>query len=515
MYLSASRKGPPQRPPPPPPLPRRASARPSTNTNGFESDTSTPGDQGLSIDWANLSQEDKETFFSWLDDFFAAYRKRLSETSRNSPSAVSSEAPSSELEPSPEPESEPEPELELYDARPPLPARRSTIEVTRSAPVLPPRRSDISRPVTTPQTGRALGLPPPVKRSTRPVINKSTRPVAPSLPECIRCRDYTAVDAHASYFPLHTVSSIPQLASDLTSPFPLLVDKARAITFWLHRNITYDAEAFLTRNLKPSTPESTLATGMAVCEGYAGLFAALASNAGMECVVVSGHGKGYGYVPLPPGSPIPPYTSLHAWNAIRLDDGEWKLVDSCWAGGALDGQGVFQRRFESIHFVASNEEFGRTHFPDPKETWKQFVDNPVSWEEYMSRGGEDATFVGGFGDEEYAIHLLWPRTKVIPPGRTTFYLKRKCEHYREVEAECYVPVMIGKNSANLSMEVDDVNGGWRYEMDVVGGETVTLALVKIINGTDAKGVGRAEYDKARGRQAMEFGLLVQWQVESW
>jgi hypothetical protein len=27
----------------------------------------------VSIDWAKLSQEDKETFFGWLDEFFARY----------------------------------------------------------------------------------------------------------------------------------------------------------------------------------------------------------------------------------------------------------------------------------------------------------------------------------------------------------------------------------------------------------------------------------------------------------
>jgi len=27
----------------------------------------------VSIDWARLSQEDKETFFGWLDEFFARY----------------------------------------------------------------------------------------------------------------------------------------------------------------------------------------------------------------------------------------------------------------------------------------------------------------------------------------------------------------------------------------------------------------------------------------------------------
>jgi hypothetical protein len=30
------------------------------------------------IDWANLSPEDKEVFFSWLDEFFANFNAKLS-----------------------------------------------------------------------------------------------------------------------------------------------------------------------------------------------------------------------------------------------------------------------------------------------------------------------------------------------------------------------------------------------------------------------------------------------------
>lgn len=31
-------------------------------------------DSGDRIDWANLSPEDKQTFFSWLDEFFANFK---------------------------------------------------------------------------------------------------------------------------------------------------------------------------------------------------------------------------------------------------------------------------------------------------------------------------------------------------------------------------------------------------------------------------------------------------------
>ncbi|KZP05812.1 hypothetical protein FIBSPDRAFT_877103 [Athelia psychrophila] len=50
----------------PPPPPARRAARPGQESP-YEEETS-------EIDWANLSEEDKQVFFSWLDEFFARYR---------------------------------------------------------------------------------------------------------------------------------------------------------------------------------------------------------------------------------------------------------------------------------------------------------------------------------------------------------------------------------------------------------------------------------------------------------
>jgi transglutaminase/protease-like cytokinesis protein 3 len=70
------------------------------------------------------------------------------------------------------------------------------------------------------------------------------------------------------------------------------VDKGRALFTWLHLNIDYDTNAFFNDNVRGSTPQSTLQSGLAVCEGYAGLFHAMARGAGIESLVVGGHGKG-------------------------------------------------------------------------------------------------------------------------------------------------------------------------------------------------------------------------------
>ena len=562
---------------PPPPPPRRVGTI-NGRINGYGSTVAKANnDRDDAIDWANLSKQDKEVLFSWLDEFFAAYfeRIKLSKSElkqredkpappptpprRSTTQQIASTTPSVNGRP-PLPqrksttEAAPTTKHSIITPTPPLPARRpglstqhraesEPIPETNAPPRPPPRRTLPpfynplpSRAVTEQQSAQAA---PSINFSTRPTApiptipaNKpvavevsydSTDPEYSQVEECLRCRDYTAVDQHVTYYPRESVDSLHQLAWDLTSPFEHQFDKLRAITFWLHLNITYDAYSFLNHCVQPSTPDSTLRSGMAVCEGYAGLFSALAIVVGLESITIGGHGKGFGYAPLAPGQPLPPYSAGHAWNAVKLEDGSWKLIDSCWAGGALDSSGVFKRRWDGFHFSATNEEFGERHFPDPKEPWKQFVEPLKTWEEYISAVDTLPTLTGGFGSGEYARHLIWPNTKHLRSGRETFYIKKKCEHYREREEEEYVHVVMGPLDAQerspgkagwKAMTLDSTNGGWRYdELFVASGEKVMIATVTVVDGADARGLGKAEYDRIVGTRTMEFEVLCQWEVE--
>ncbi|EFI26893.1 hypothetical protein CC1G_15294 [Coprinopsis cinerea okayama7 len=55
--------------PPPPPPPVALSTKPVLNKR----DSFYVEDEDPVIDWTNLSQQDKEVFFSWLDEFFSRY----------------------------------------------------------------------------------------------------------------------------------------------------------------------------------------------------------------------------------------------------------------------------------------------------------------------------------------------------------------------------------------------------------------------------------------------------------
>lgn len=216
---------------------------------------------------------------------------------------------------------------------PPLPTRRPSVQPT---PIEHARQSldSVSIPQTPPPIPKASRPDLSAIQATKPKLNGHSHP-SPTSPSavCMICRDFSAPDHHASLFPRQQVTSLQALAHQLTAPFPSFTDKARVILTWLHHNIDYNVGDFFSGNLKSSTPESTLRTGLAVCEGYAALFTNLATYAGLESVVITGHGKGYGYTPLVPGQPLPPFESGHAWNAVKIDNGEWKLCDPCWYSG--------------------------------------------------------------------------------------------------------------------------------------------------------------------------------------
>jgi hypothetical protein len=185
------------------------------------------------------------------------------------------------------------------------------------------------------------GAPPPIPLGSRPNLSAlmASKPKPGSTGSCLKCRDFSGPDSHASRFPRETVpsSDVGWLSIQLTSPFPSATDKARAIFTWLHHNIDYDVHSFFGGTVTGTTPERVIRTGLAVCQGFADLFCALALKAGLECMVISGDGKGFGHKALKPGEPIPPFSSNHAWNVVRIDNNEWKLVDPCWGAGNVGG----------------------------------------------------------------------------------------------------------------------------------------------------------------------------------
>ncbi|KAF9450442.1 hypothetical protein P691DRAFT_648569, partial [Macrolepiota fuliginosa MF-IS2] len=328
---------------------------------------------------------------------------------------------------------------------------------------------------------------------------------------CIKCHDFSDVDAHAAQYPRQYVRSLEELADSLTEPFTYETEKARAIFTWLHHNIQYDTKSFFSGALQPATPESTLSSGLAVCDGYAGLFVHLAERAGLQVYKVSGHGKGFGYQDLSPGEPAPKMSSNHAWNCVLMD-GEWRLIDATWGAGALNGT-TYEQRFDSSWFSSSPSEFGRRHFPtDP--TFQLISDEeggPITWEDYILRPAGPTIF-SDFHRLDFFVDLLQPMTNVIEHGQTvTFTLFKRCEHLSNRDADNYVYILHFPDRQPVPLE-PNAEGGWSLTYRIVGQTEVSLLFVSTVDGQDARGIGIRGFTNALNRKPMTFGGLVKWAV---
>lgn len=396
---------------------------------------------------------------------------------------------------------------------------------------------------------------PYLNLATKPTLSQQTNPAIPlyslrpntSRQDCLLCRDFSGPDTHAARFPRQNVTSLPTQAQDLTNPFTNLTDQARAIFIWLHHNIDYNTEAFFNHNVKPSTPASTLNTGLAVCEGYAGLFANLAMHAGLDCVVIGGHGKGFGHVSLQPGQAPPEFKSNHAWNALRIEDvdGGWKLIDSCWGAGHINNERQWVTALHVEHFTMSNAEFGLKHFPSDIGQWFSLPPNaggpprPPSWVEYIaSTTGMHQVDVmkgnqaeeNGFGGRE--CFMPWQGNvdfaEATVRGPTLrFAISKICPHWDNIwlygRGKTQRPFMLyygkGQNTKYLPFRMTDDAAVWCVDVDIADarrrcnvGEDIWCVAVQDFDGRDASGLHADEVVRMMGRKSFSFQGVAKWTI---
>jgi protein disulfide-isomerase-like protein len=380
-------------------------------------------------------------------------------------------------------------------------------------------------------------VPPPINMSSKPsllqvrAIQARPTPIASPPSGCLLCRDFSGPDSVAAQYPRQ---SLPRgndmtgyLADVLCSTFSSATDKARAIFTWLHHNIAYDTVAFFGKNVKHVDPKDTITSGLAVCGGYAGLFSAIALKAGLEAVMVTGHGKGYGYTALKPGEPVPPANPAgHAWNAVRIDGGEWKLLDACWGAGNVGNQ-VYNKHFTPSYFTMSNEDFGLKHFPQNDQYFFRSDSRIPTWEEYYlgpSRA-EPLQLFGSVEDHGLSGTSFAPPQKQISVNSgevVRFQFSKVCEHWDHEKngkgkPYCMILKIWGVDGRKEDFVAFENNDFWWWA-DVPArdlgapGQTVTCYAVTTVNGKDMRGMTRREYLQKKGKCGMGFGGVSAWDL---
>lgn len=193
-------------------------------------------------------------------------------------------------------------------------------------------------------------------------IRESSSPVAVPF-------TFAAIDKHALAAPADAEQSIEELAQYLIMPAKTDEEKARAIFRWITDRIAYDVEGLLSGNLGDTSALATLKRRKSVCQGYATLFEALSTHAGLQVVTITGEAKG---VVLP----NLPNANGHAWNAVRVN-GQWKLLDATWAAGTADvGKRKFNKRYNELFFFTDPHQLIFSHLPADSQ-W-QLLEQPVS-----------------------------------------------------------------------------------------------------------------------------------------
>ncbi|KAI1110815.1 hypothetical protein F5Y14DRAFT_427527 [Nemania sp. NC0429] len=425
---------------------------------------------------------------------------------------------------------------QVEDARPAMPRRlpppasafvrpKTLLEGSPRTPPLPPNRP-----------GR--GSPPPVPVSSRPSRGEigavTVRAAANKAAVCMVCRDFSGPDGVAAQYPTHVLprhDPVGYLANVLCGPFPSATDKARAIFTWSHHNIAYNVEEFFGKCVKGRNVDDTIFLGKAVCQGYAEVYQAIAQRAGLQCVVIGGHGKGYGYTPLTRGQAPPPKNATgHAWNAVCIDDGEWKLLDACWGAGSV-GDEKYHKHFNPKMFTMSNEQFGLSHFPGNEKYFYREDRRILSWEEYISGpvpGAEKPQWSGGPPEEGISDVVGYsPAERHIPvySGEVVrFQFQKVCEHWTHERNGKGPPYLLllkihGADGRKEDLVPLDTDGYWWW-VDVPArdlgapGMKVQLFALTVLNGQDARGVTKDAYykTKASGGYSMAWAIWCTWEL---
>ena len=350
---------------------------------------------------------------------------------------------------------------------------------------------------------------------------------------CLPCRDFSEPDSVGAQYPRHTLprhNPTGFLAAALCDPFASHTDKARAIFTWCHHNIDYDASSFFCGKIQRIGPDDTIHSGKAVCQGYAEVFREIATKAGLECVLIIGSGKGYGHKPYEPGDKIPLFSSNHAWNAVRIDGGEWKLLDSCWGAGHVTNEKTYKRIFSPVQFTSPNDVFGNSHFPTETKHFFRTDGRTISWQEYYigPLGGKAAPQIYSTAAEEGILdNSVTPQTAEIPvhSGEVVrFQFCLLCEHFDPAKHAMGAPYLYmlkiqgrdGRKEDLVPMKSD----GYRWWADVnaidlgAPGQNVLLQAITLINGQPCRGLTYSGWKgkRASGRVAWNVAGIVGWKL---
>ncbi len=236
----------------------------------------------------------------------------------------------------------------------------------------------------------------------------------------ILCTAFATAQKHHFVTPVNDAEQTsPQfLAKKLTASSKNEYEKVSAIFHWITDNIEYNTGIFYRVPRKapirfpvpelhdtaalPSkndrVAESVLSRRMAVCDGYARLFASVCNYAGIKAEVITGYAQTDG-IRNPER-----FRSNHTWNAVRLDS-VWYLLDATWASGYVTYSNQFVPYYNPVYFLTPPAQFAHDHYPEDLR-WT-LLPQPPSLKEFQWGPFKYQAFL------KFKIHSFSPAAGVI------------------------------------------------------------------------------------------------------
>lgn len=126
-------------------------------------------------------------------------------------------------------------------------------------------------------------------------------------------------------------------------------DKVKFIHDELVNRIEYNQES----NVNNSNIYGAIIENKCVCEGYAEAFKYMLDKLEIPCVIIYGTGIDSS------GN-----QEAHAWNYVKMDNGNWYAVDSTWDDPIIIGNGRLTDKARYRYFLKGSDNFNSTHIED-------------------------------------------------------------------------------------------------------------------------------------------------------
>jgi hypothetical protein len=260
---------------------------------------------------------------------------------------------------------------------------------------------------------------------------------------------FEAIDEHALKAPAEAEASLDKLAKYLAEPCKTDREKARVVYRWVTDRIEYDIKGLMTGKPPSFKADAVLKNRKAICEGYATLYADLATRVGVKSDKVSGLAK---FQYDPPGADL-----KHTWNVVLIDK-QWKLVDPTFGAGIVSGD-KFKKRFRELFFLTPPETLALTHFPYVAK-W-QLVKKPLTVQQFMKQPSvsiellelgvsPDAVLTQGKAENfrEFALAYTNPNSNIkMLEGPLARYLQAGKEYSFVIQSAEYSDFMLFSTTA--------------------------------------------------------------------